>query len=104
MNLTLSIGQHSMAPNMPELRQVSGEHCESSFVLRVIGPLDHAAARELVEKIQAEFSGGRRGRIVIELSQVTFVRSSGIGGVVQISFDHDLRVAGASVLKRVGKD
>lgn len=58
------------------------------------GALDHSAAADLIGRI-AELFGDRRGRIVLDLLEVTFVRSSGIGGVVQISFDHDLRIVGA---------
>lgn len=79
---------------MPEVRQVTCVREGDVLVFQLTGSLDHRSALEVIEQIKEVFPD-RRGRVVLDLAQVTFVRSSGIGGVVQISFDHDLRVVGA---------
>ena len=76
---------------MPEARQVTCVLEGEALVFQLTGALDHVSALEVIEQIQQTFPD-RRGRVVLDLTRVTFVRSSGIGGVVQISFDHDLRV------------
>jgi anti-sigma B factor antagonist len=51
--------------------------------LRPQGDLDMESSPSLIRSAQREFAGGAR-RIVVDLSRVTFVDSSGIGALVTL--------------------
>ncbi|GAA0264429.1 STAS domain-containing protein [Cryptosporangium japonicum] len=51
--------------------------------LRPQGDLDMETSPSLIRAAQREFAGGAR-RVVVDLSQITFVDSSGIGALVTL--------------------
>ena len=79
-----------------ELTRESG-----NLTAALIGELDHHAAADLRQKIDAAVLACRPRRLVVDLSRLTFMDSSGIGLIMgryrlMQSVDGDLRLQGAS--------
>jgi anti-anti-sigma factor len=71
------------------------------LTVRLSGELDHHAARELRERIDAEAERGRYKRMVLDFSGLSFMDSSGIGLIMgryrlMNTLGGTLRVRGAS--------
>lgn len=67
----------------------------------LIGELDHHTAADLRQKIDAAVLACRPRRLIIDLSRLTFMDSSGIGLIMgrhrlMLSLEGDLRLQGAS--------
>ena len=74
---------------------------EGNLTAALIGELDHHAAADLRQKIDAAVLACRPRRLVVDLSRLTFMDSSGIGLIMgryrlMQSVDGDLRLQGAS--------
>jgi anti-sigma B factor antagonist len=61
---------------------VSVSHEDGSSVVRVVGEMDIASA-ELLESTLRSLAQRSRGRIVVDLSQVTFMDSAGLRTLVR---------------------
>ena len=73
----------------------------AKLTAHLIGELDHHAAADLRQKIDAAVLACRPRRLVVDLSRLTFMDSSGIGLIMgryrlMQSVDGDLRLQGAS--------
>lgn len=60
---------------------------------RVAGKLDHELLQELQRLQQAAQGAGDRTSLVIDLSRVSYVSSSGYAGLAKLSADRDVRLA-----------
>ncbi len=67
----------------PDLR-ISVRHGPDETVLAVVGELDLANAEELSDAVTAEFRDSP-GRIVLDLSDLTFCDSLGLGTLIVLS-------------------
>ncbi len=74
---------------------------EGNLTAALIGELDHHTAADLRQKIDAAVLACRPRRLIIDLSRLTFMDSSGIGLIMgrhrlMLSLEGDLRLQGAS--------
>ena len=73
----------------------------ANLTAHLIGELDHHTAADLRQKIDAAVLACRPRRLIIDLSRLTFMDSSGIGLIMgrhrlMLSLEGDLRLQGAS--------
>ena len=62
--------------------QVERRHHGSIIVASLAGELDHHAAQAVRTALDQELTGRRRVRLILDLSEVTFMDSSGLGVIL----------------------
>jgi anti-anti-sigma factor len=77
-----------------EFRIVSGEETEMAAVARVTGRLDAKNAQELLRHAREARERGKK-RLIINLAQVSFVASSGVGTLLALT--EEFQDAGGAV-------
>ena len=60
----------------------TGTQGERTFVLALRGEVDYATAQQFREAVSELLSSGRAGLLVVDLSQVSFLDSTGVGTLV----------------------
>jgi anti-sigma B factor antagonist len=60
----------------------TGAQGERTFVLALRGEVDYATAQQFREAVSELLSSGRAGLLIVDLSQVSFLDSTGVGTLV----------------------
>jgi anti-sigma B factor antagonist len=63
------------------MQLIINSHANGIGVVQPVGSLDHRFAREFSDCLAAVIAGGM-GRLVVDLAEVTFVDSSGLGALI----------------------
>jgi anti-sigma B factor antagonist len=80
---------------MPNFR-IEMSHTESGATIKLAGELDSATYPLLVERFDQLVAAGKRGQVVLDLTDVTFIDSAGMRAIIVIersAQEHDIALA-----------